>query len=131
MENLMDRFFRGGEGWFSGEGFSPAVNVAETPQAYEVTADLPGMKAEDLDLEMKEGQLWISGQREEQTKEEGKTFHRIERTYGKFHRVVPLPGSVDEAGIEAEYRDGVLSIRVPKSAEVQPKKIQVRSAPAE
>lgn len=117
MENLMTRFF-GDREWFPGNGghaFAPKINVAETPERYEVSVDLPGMKPEDFSLEVREGNLWISGERKEEKEEKGKTFHRVERYYGEFRRVIPLVGAVKENEIHAEYRDGVLMVTLPKA----------------
>lgn len=104
------------------------VNLAETEAGYEVTVDLPGVKAEEVNVEVNDGQLTISGERKSEEKQEGKTYHRVERRYGAFRRVVNLPASVDEAKISAQYTDGVLRIHLPKSEKVKPTRIQV-SAP--
>src|SRR5262245_21010087 len=102
--------------------FAPRVNFAETDNTYEVTVDLPGMKAEDFNIEFNDGQLWISGERKHEAEEKGKTFHRVERTYGQFRRVIALGADVNPEGVEANYRDGVLSLHVPKIEAVQPRK---------
>lgn len=105
--------------------FAPRSNIAETDKGYEISVDLPGMKAEDFNIELHEGRLTISGERANESKEEGKTFHRIERTYGKFRRTFNLGQDVDTEDVAAEYNDGVLTVTVPKTARAQPKKIQV------
>ena len=127
MENLWDRFF-GDEGWAPAEdGFAPRCNLAETDTYFEVTMDLPGMKAEDVDVELKDGALWISGKIEEQHEDKGKTFHRVERRFGEFQRTLRLPGKIADEGMEANFRDGVLKITVPKAEETKPKRIEVKS----
>ena len=108
--------------------FAPRINIAETDKAYEVTLDLPGMKAEDFNIEFKDGQLWISGERKHEDEEKGKTFHRVERYYGQFRRVITLGTDVDSDKVEATYRDGVLSLQVPKVEAVQPRRINVKSS---
>ncbi len=126
MENLMDRVFNPEEGrWLV--GFVPAANIAETETAFEVTLELPGMKAEDFKVELKKGELWISGEKRDEKEEKGKTFHRIERSYGEFRRLIPLPGEVAEDKIEAEYKEGVLKVVVPKSEKVKPRRVEVKS----
>jgi HSP20 family protein len=118
------------EGWlsrFEMGGFTPAINVSESANAYEVTADMPGMKPEDLTVELKDGALWISGKKEEEMEEEGKTFHRMERRYGEFRRVIPMPGTMDESKIDAEYHDGVLKIMIPKTEQAKAKRIEIHS----
>lgn len=127
MENLVNRFF--GRDLFDENGgvaFAPQVNLAETDDHYEVTVDLPGLKPEDVNLELKEGHLWITGERKEEKEEKDKTFHRVERRYGQFRRVLPLTGAVKEDGIEAHYKDGVLTITLPKAEETKPKKIAIQ-----
>ena len=106
--------------------FAPSINVAETEKTYEVSVDLPGMKAEDFNLEFKDGQLWISGERKHETEEKGKTYHRVERSYGQFRRVITLGTDIDADHVDAEYKDGVLNVRVPKAQAVLPKRIQVK-----
>jgi HSP20 family protein len=126
MENLMERLFNPEDGrWLT--GFVPAANVAETESAFEVTLELPGMKAEDFKVELKKNELWISGEKREEKEEKGKAFHRIERSYGEFRRVIPLPGEAAEEKIEAEYKEGVLRVVVPKTEEAKPRRVEVKS----
>ncbi|HVA45615.1 MAG TPA: Hsp20/alpha crystallin family protein [Pirellulales bacterium] len=126
MENLMDRFFAPEEGrWLV--GFVPAANLAETETGYEVALELPGMKPEEFKVELKNGELWVSGEKKEEKEEKGKTFHRIERTYGEFRRVIPIPGKVAAEKIAAEYKEGVLRISVPKTEEQKPQRVEVKS----
>jgi len=106
--------------------FSPQTNLAETESHYEISIDLPGMKPEDFEIEMKDGRLWISGERKQEHEEKEKTFHRIERQYGQFRRIIALGSDVDADRIEAEYKDGVLKVQVPKAEAARPKKIQVK-----
>lgn len=117
-------------GWMEetwGTAFSPHANMVETPAGYEVTAELPGMKPEEFKVEVKDGELWITGEKQEETKAEGKRFHKVERRYGKFERAFGLPTAVKEEGITAEFKDGILKVTVPKAEEVQPKPIEVKT----
>jgi HSP20 family protein len=125
FENLMERLFTPEEGRWLTE-FSPAVNVAETETGFEVTMELPGMKPEEFKVELKDGELWITGEKREEKEEKGKTFHRVERSYGEFRRVIPLPGTVAEEQIAAEYKEGVLKIVVPKTEAAKPRHIEVK-----
>jgi HSP20 family protein len=128
MENLMERFFRPEEGWFPAvTEFAPKADLAETDAAYELTVDLPGIKPEDVNVEIRDGGLWISGTRKEEKEEKGKTFHRLERSYGEFRRLIPLAGGVDADKVEAEYKDGVLKVTVPKTEAAKPKHITVKT----
>lgn len=127
MDELFDRFGALESG--TGERapfFAPHTNLAETDSHYEIAIDLPGMKPEDFEIEMKEGRLWITGERRQEQEEKEKTYHRVERQYGQFRRIISLGSDVDADRIEAEYKDGVLTVQVPKAEEARPKKIQVK-----
>ena len=108
--------------------FTPFANLAETETSYELTLDLPGVDAEDVSVELNDGKLVIAGERKSDTAQSGKTFHRVERRYGKFRRVLSIPNPVNEDKITAEYRDGVLSVVLPKSEKIKVKKILVNKA---
>jgi HSP20 family protein len=126
MENLMERFFGPEDGrWLV--GFVPGVNVAENETAYEVTTELAGMKPEDFKVELKNGDLWITGEKKEEKEEKGKTFHRVERSYGEFRRVIQLPGKVNAEKIAADYKEGVLKVMVPKAEEAKPRRVEVKT----
>lgn len=128
MNELMDQFFgEGNNRQLAPAWYAPRINLAENDKAFEVTVDLPGLKPDEFNVELKEGQLWITGERKEEHEEQGKTYHRVERQYGRFQRVVPLPAAVDADKIEAEYKNGVLQITVPKNEAAQPKRITVKS----
>jgi HSP20 family protein len=88
--------------------------------------DLPGMTAKDIDIQISGSVLTVSGQREEEREEKGKTFHRVERRYGSFSRSVTLPSAVEESEVAAECRDGVLTIKLPKTEESKAHKIKVK-----
>ena len=109
--------------------FAPRVNIAETEKQFEVSADLPGVPADNVDVSVHEGQLIISGKREDVTEESGKTFHRVERRTGEFHRAITLPEDVDQQNISAEYVDGVLNVVLPKSEKPQPTRVEVKTQP--
>ena len=107
--------------------FSPTLNLAETDLAFEVTLDVPGMTPEAFNIEFKEGQLLISGEHSsEKEEEQEKKWHRVERLSGRFRRVVRLGDKVDSENVDAEYKDGVLRITVPKAAEARSKRITVK-----
>jgi HSP20 family protein len=125
-ENVMDRFF----GDVSEEGaqavFAPRLDIAETETEYEISVDLPGVKAEDVHVEMHEDRLTISGSRHSTSESGDRQFHRIERSSGSFSRTVTLPATVDHDQIDASYEDGVLLVTLPKAKSHQPRKIQIR-----
>ena len=107
--------------------FIPAFEVKETKDAYIFKADLPGVKEGDLDITLTGGRLTISGKRETEQQEESDRFYAYERSYGSFTRSFTLPEGVDVDRVNAELKDGVLQLRLPKQPEMQPKRIQVSS----
>jgi HSP20 family protein len=125
VDRLWEDFF-GGDGG-QPDWFAPRTNIAESDKAYEISLDLPGMKPEDFTVEVKDGNLWITGERKQQMHEEGKTYHCVECQYGQFRRVIPLGESVKADKIQAEYKDGVLRLSVPKAESAQPKRIEVKA----
>ncbi|HWB12153.1 MAG TPA: Hsp20/alpha crystallin family protein [Pirellulales bacterium] len=128
MQDMMERFWEEGEGPLARlETYYPKVNLAETDGNLEVSVDLPGMKPEDIKVEMRNGNLVVSGERKEEKEEKGKTYHRIERSYGSFCRTVPLPAKVEEGKIDAKFANGVLSVTLPKSEQTKPKQIAVKT----
>lgn len=108
-------------------GLSAPLDIVEAEDHYLVTVDLPGVNADQVDIEFKEGRLWISGQRTAVKREEGKKYHLLERRTGKFQRVIGLPDDVAADGIEATFRDGVLYVEAAKAETAKPKKIEVKS----
>ena len=104
--------------------WAPPVDVAETQEKIIVRAELPGMSQEDIQIEFENGLLSIRGERK-LLKEEGVTFHRVERTFGNFSRSFTLPRTIEAEKISASYRDGVLQIEVPKKEEAKPKQIRI------
>jgi len=87
----MERFFGPRDNWIAARDvFEPRINFMETHTDFEVSVELPGMKADDVHVELEGGQLRISGEKKEDKQETGKTFHRVERRFGEFHRVIPL-----------------------------------------
>ena len=117
---------------FAGEkgAFVPDVDVKEMPNAYIFKADVPGMKEKDIEVSFTGNRLTFSGKREEERREEKGTYFACERSYGSFTRTFTLPLGTDVDHANAEMKDGVLTISVPKLPEVQPKKIPV-GAPTE
>lgn len=105
----------------------PAIDVAETDNAYIVRAELPGVRKEDLDVTINDGVLTINAEtRYEHSEQEKGRVIRQERRYGKYVRSMRLGGEVDESKVTADYTDGILTLTLPKSEEVKPKKIEVK-----
>ena len=114
------------KGTFLTFDWAPSVDIAETPEAFEIKAELPDVKKEDVRVTVEEGQLRISGERKQEKEERGKKFHRVERSYGSFMRSFSLPENVDDSKLSAEYKDGVLNVRLPKTEKAKPKAIAVK-----
>jgi HSP20 family protein len=108
--------------------FVPAFDVRETKDAYLFAADLPGFREQDVDINVTGNRLSVSGKREAEHVEESDRFYACERTHGTFTRSFTLPEGANPEQVHAELKDGVLTLRVPKSAEAQPKKIAIKVA---
>jgi len=104
--------------------FMPSFDVKENADAYVFTADMPGIKRDDLDIQLAGNRLTISGHREAETREEGQVYS-LERSFGSFSRSFTLPEEVESSKVAAELKDGVLTLKVPKSPEVRPRKITI------
>ena len=108
-----------------GGGWMPVVDVLEDKDKLTVKAELPGFKREELDVSVHENSLVLSGERKSDEERKDGEFYRSERFYGRFHRVLPLPSSVEVDKIQAKYRDGVLTVTLPKSEHAKGKQIEV------
>lgn len=124
MQRLFGSFT--GAAGASPAGVYPAINVTEDPDAIHVRAEVPGIRAADLDVTVENGTLTISGERRP-AEEENASFHRREREWGAFRRSLTLGTRVDTERVEAAYTDGILTITLPKAAESRPKQITVRA----
>lgn len=107
----------------------PSVDVAEAGNAYTITAELPGLAAEDVDVSVHNGVIVIKGEKQSETKKEDKNYYLSERSYGAFERSFALPEGVDQEHIKAEVAKGVLTVTLPKTeaAQAKSKKIEVKS----
>ena len=131
LRREIDQVFKGsgrGTAFLPGIGAKeyPRMNLSEDENSYYVEALVPGTEPEDLDLNLMRGALTLSGQRKEGDNN-GCTWHRHERGSGKFMRTIELPDSIDGSKVDAEYRNGVLLITLPKPQSEKPKKISVRA----
>ena len=106
-------------------GWTPALDVYENKDNFVVKAELPGMKREDIEVSLHDGSLSISGERKTESKHEEGEVYRAERFFGRFQRTVTLPTAVAAEKVQAAYKDGVLTITLPKTEEAKPKKIDV------
>lgn len=127
LQSEVNRLFSratGGDG-AERQSWTPAVDVVETDDAIVLKAELAGMDPKDINIEVQDNVLTVSGERrfEEEVKED--KFYRIERRYGSFSRSLALPSTADETKVEAKYENGVLKVTVPKAEIAKPKKITV------
>jgi HSP20 family protein len=106
--------------------WSPLVDISEDDKGYVVKAELPEMKKEEIKINVLDDVLSISGERKYEKEEKGKKYHRVERAYGSFMRSFTLPEDADGSKVSAEYKDGVLNVRLPKSEKARPKSIEVK-----
>jgi len=123
MNRLFEDFF--GEQRAEEGNWMPAIDVSETENETVVRAELPGMTQDDIELNLQENVLTLKGEKRQEKNEEGENFHRIERTYGKFSRSFSIPAGVKSEDVKATFKDGVLTITLPKPEEIRPKKIEI------
>ncbi len=105
--------------------FAPVVDVYETDQELVVKAELPGVKKENVEVSIRDNALYIRGEKKEEKEEKTEAYHRVERVYGRFERVLPLPTDVKVESAKAEFKDGVLEIRIPKAEGAKERKIEI------
>jgi HSP20 family protein len=131
MQREFDRFFKEaftpflGEGELSTRTWAPPVDIYETENDIVVKAELPGIEPKDVDVKVEDNTLYLKGERkfEKETKEDN--YHRVERSYGAFARSFSLPNSINTDKVKAEFRDGLLTLTLPKREEAKPKTIKI------
>ena len=104
----------------------PLTDVYEDKDDYKITADLPGIKKEDVKISVSDGKLSISGERKQEEETKDAKYHRIERTFGKYYRSFTLPKEIKEDNIKADFKDGQITVTIPKAEEVKPKEIAIK-----
>lgn len=125
-DRFFNRFFEGSPALATnGGGWVPSTDIRETDSAFELHADLPGMTKKDVELTFENNVLTLTGERRAEEKTADKGFRRIERSHGKFTRSFRVPTHVDADDIKASFKDGVLTVTLPKSAETQPRKLSI------
>lgn len=125
FSDIMDEFFNDAVA-NRRDTFAPQIDISETEKQYLIDVTLPGMKKEDINLDLEKGRLTISGERKFEKKEDNKTFHRVESHYGSFTRSFQLPDDVQDDSINANYKDGILNISIDKSEEKMKKQIKIK-----
>jgi HSP20 family protein len=127
MNRLFDDIFpaRGGSSDSEGAVWRPSVDVHEDASGFMIDVELAGISKENVRINFQEGTLSISGERKYANECTEKNAHRVERFYGKFHRSVSIPGTVDGDRITASFSDGILHVVVPKAEAVKPRQIEI------
>lgn len=134
MEGMLDPYsksldwpFRGGRDLnTTGADWAPRADITETDDAFNITAEVPGIKREDVKINIEDHILSISGEKNQEKEEKGETFHRTERFYGSFNRSFSLPKNVNEDKIEAVFKDGLLTLTIPKTEVKKTKAIEIK-----
>jgi HSP20 family protein len=129
IDRMFDSFFRGGsddEGQMFSSSWSPATDIVEHENEYVVNLELPGVRKDDVKITMQDNTLTVRGEKSEEKESKGTNYHRVERSYGAFERSFALPSSVRADKIDASFKDGILSMTLPKAEEAKPKQIEVK-----
>ena len=133
FDRQVNRFFGGGNGFgwperpTTASAWSPDVDIFEDENEIVVHAELPGVESKDVDLNIENNVLTISGQRNLEYEDKKENYHRVERSYGTFSRSFSLPRLIDETKIRAEYKNGILKVHVPKHEKAKPRQIAISS----
>jgi len=128
LSRFVDDFFGRRFDFEDSTTWHPVVDVEETPEAYHVRTELPGLRLEDIKITVADNALSIRGEKRREEEKKGTTYHRVERVYGSFERSFSLGHAVAADKIEATYRDGVLEVSIPKAEEAKAREIQVKIA---
>lgn len=127
VDGLFDRFFnRGSSDESTSAVWAPRTDLLETDDSFELRLDVPGMKKEDININLENNTLTVRGQRESKRTDDAEDYVRVERAFGTFHRTFTLPDAVDAEQIEATYEHGVLTITVPKTEESTRRQIKIQ-----
>lgn len=125
FSDIMDEFFSDAVATRR-NSFAPSIDISETEQEYVIDVEIPGMDKKDIDLNVENNTLTISGERKFEKKEDNKQYHRVESHYGSFSRSFTLPENVDTETVHASYKNGILTITVKKSEKSMKKQIEIK-----
>ena len=126
MDDLFGGFFRGFDGPFAGYKAWPAIDVVEEQDSIIVRAEVPGCKADDINISVHGNLLTISGEKKLSEEKKEKGYYHVESSYGSFKRELTLPTDVDQSKVDASYKDGVLSITLPKAEKAKTIKVKIK-----
>ena len=127
VNRVFDAFFGGssGGGGAPARRWVPAMDLVETDESLILRADLPGLTRDDVNIEVKDGTLTLSGERKAEHEEKSEGWYRVERAFGTFSRSLSLPRGVDAGSVTADFADGVLEVRIPKPEERKPHRVEI------
>jgi HSP20 family protein len=124
VEDLVERFF--GDSGAAATAFAPPIDIVDRGNEIVVRADLPGLEQKDIQIEVQDGVLTVRGERKEEKQQEADNYRWAERWEGSFMRAITLPTGVDPGKIQAQFKNGVLEVHMPKKQEASAKKIEVK-----
>ena len=130
VNRVFDAFFGNGGG-VRARRWVPAMDLVETDEHLVLRADLPGLERDDVNIEVKDGTLTVSGERRSEGEDKSEGFYRVERAFGAFSRSLTLPEGIDAEKITADFDNGVLEVRIPKPAERKPHRVAIGAADVE
>jgi HSP20 family protein len=126
FDSVMKDFLRGFSVPVSSRAVFPLADVKEDEDKYTVTVEVPGIDKKDLKIKVKENSLLVEGEKKEETREENESYLRVERSYGNFRRAFSFASDLDEKKVNAEFKDGILTITLPKTEKEKPKEIEIK-----
>ena len=133
LQDEIERFMRQAFGQAAGEqpvsagAWTPSLDVEESEEGFTLHLEVPGVDPDAVDVSLEDNVLTVAGERSFYDERTSENFRRVERRFGRFHRAVRLPDRVNPDGVEASYRDGILTVRVPKAEEARPRRITVKA----
>ena len=127
MEKVFSDLFASHEGETDTEGttWMPTVDISETGNGFEIRAELPGVSEKDVNVSVIDNLLTIKGEKHQEEETDGKDYHRVERRYGSFQRSFTLPRHIETDAIKAEFKDGVLTLSIPKAEAAKPTEVPI------
>lgn len=126
FKNLFGKFNSNNDVDLMEANWAPLSDVVETDNEYKIMLDIPGVEKNDIKVSVKNGMLCVSGERKNEKEYKNSNYYKIEKAYGKYYRSFSLPENIDEKKIEAEFKNGTLTLHLPKTEEAKPKQIEVK-----
>jgi HSP20 family protein len=127
FDDLFGRLATDWDGKWLTSDFKAACDLSETADAFQIRMDVPGIKPDDITVQVTGDTVHVSGERKEEKEEKAKTYHRVERRSGKFSEIVRLPGAVKDENVQAEFHEGVLTITLPKTEASKTRTVKVKT----